>query len=510
MSVNRLLARRAGIDTYQQPVVYMRSDCDVCRAEGFQSQAQVELISSSGHHLLAILHQVSSSWLRNDEIALSESAWNLMGAAEGDELVVRHPPVLDSLTHLRTKLHGGRLDYVALRALMNDVSRGRVPDIHLASFVTLCAGDGLDFDETVALTRAMVDVGERLDWGTSPVVDKHCIGGLPGNRTTLIVVPIVAACGVVMPKTSSRAITSAAGTADVMETLAPVDLDMAAMRRVVEQEGGCIAWGNAMRISPADDMLIRVERPLSIDSEGLMVASILSKKAAMGSQRVLIDIPVGALTKVRNPAAADRLSRSLVAVGAALGLQVQTVLTDGNQPVGRGVGPALEAMDVMAVLERTAGAPQDLRERALVLAGLSLEMADKAAPGMGRSLAREVLDDGRALAKFIAICEAQGGLRVPPKAAHMHRVCAPVDGVVSAIDTRLVARTAKLAGAPRDPAAGASVHVRVQDRVKRGDPLFTLHAESLGELQYALSFVRSQLPIVRIEAGVEAAGLAPP
>ncbi|RYF83732.1 MAG: thymidine phosphorylase family protein [Comamonadaceae bacterium] len=499
MTPNRLRARRAGIDTYQQPVVYMRSDCHVSRAEGFESQAQVEVIHNACH-LLAVLHQVSSDWLRADEIAFSESAWSLIGAAEGDEVVVRHPPVLDSLTHLRTKLHGGRLHYEALRSLMRDVSCGRVPDIHLASFVTLCAGKSLNFDETVALTRAMVDVGERLDWGTSPVMDKHCVGGLPGNRTTLIVVPIVAACGVLMPKTSSRAITSAAGTADVMETLAPVDLSLTAMRRVVESEGACIAWGKAMRVSPADDMLIRVERPLSIDSEGLMVASILSKKAAMGSQRVLIDIPVGTLAKVRNPAAARQLSGSLVAVGAALGLQVQTVFTDGNQPVGRGVGPGLEAMDVMAVLERTADAPQDLRERALVLAGLILEMAGKAALGMGGSVARQVLDDGRALEKFLAICEAQGGLRVPPKAAHAHCVEAPAGGVVSAIDTRLVARMAKLAGAPRDPAAGATVHVRVMDAVKRGDPLYTLHAQSLGALQYALSFVHAQLPIVRIEA----------
>lgn len=502
MSPNRLLARRAGIDTYQQPVVYMRSDCDACRAEGFQSQAQVEVVSSR-RHLLAILHQVSSDWLRNDEVALSEAAWLLLGAKEGDELAVRHPPPLESLGHLRAKLHGERLDYAALRALMEDVSRGRVPDIHLASFVTLCAGEGLDLAETMALTRAMVDVGERVDWGTAPVMDKHCIGGLPGNRTTLIIVPIVASCGVVMPKTSSRAITSAAGTADVMETLAPVDLSLAAMRRVVEREGGCIAWGNAMRVSPADDMLIRVERPLSIDSEGLMVASILSKKAAMGSQRVLIDIPVGAQTKMRSAAAAEHLSRSLISVGAGLGMQVRTAFTDGSQPVGRGVGPALEAMDVMAVLERASNAPLDLRERALELAGQLLEMADKAAPGTGKSRASEVLDDGRALAKFISICEAQGGLRVPPKAAFTHDVCAPVDGVVSAIDTRLVARTAKLAGAPRDSAAGASVHVRVGERVARGAPVLTLHAESRGELQYALSFVRSQLPIVCVKAGIE-------
>ena len=499
MPTDRLLARRADIDTYQQPVVYMRSDCHVCRAEGFQSQAQVEVVAG-GRHLLAILHHVGSDWLRHDEIALSEAAWRMLGAADGNEVEVRHPPVQDSLAHLRAKVHGGRLGYSALRALMEDVSQGRLSDIHLASFVTVCAGGGLDFDETVALTRAMVDVGERIDWGVSPVMDKHCIGGLPGNRTTLLVVPIVTACGVLMPKTSSRAITSAAGTADAMETLAPVDLNLATMRRVVEREGGCIAWGGATRISPADDMLIRVERPLNLDSEGLLVASILSKKISVGSQRVLIDLPVGPMTKVRSTAAAEQLAGSLVAVGAALGLQVRTVFTDGTQPVGRGIGPALEAMDVMAVLQGHIDAPADLRERALLLAGAILEMAGRSEPGAGQALAREVLADGRALAKFIAICEAQGGLLVPPRAAHTHQVTAPIGGVVSAIDTRLVARAAKLAGAPRDPAAGATMHVRLRDRVEAGQPLFALHAQSMGALQYALSFVHAQLPVVRLEA----------
>lgn len=498
MPSNQLLARRAGIDTYQQAVVYMRNDCPVCRAEGFQSQAQVEL-TSRDRRLLAILHHVDSTWLQNDEIALSEAAWTLLGAKDGDEVSVRHPPVLESLGHLRAKVHGIRFGYAALRELMDDASHGRLSDIHLASFVTVCAGGRLDLDETVALTRAMVDVGERIDWGAWAVSDKHCIGGLPGNRTTLIVVPVVAACGVVMPKTSSRAITSAAGTADVMETLAPVNLDLAAMRRVVEREGGCIAWGGATRISPADDVLIRVERPLNVDSEGLLVASILSKKAAVGSQRVLVDIPVGPLAKVRSIDSGAQLSHSLVTVGAALGLHVRTVFTDGTQPVGRGIGPALEATDVMAVLERRAGAPADLRERALMLAGLVLEMAGKSAAGEGLKLAREVLDDGRALARFAGICDAQGGMRVPPRAAHTFGVAAHLDGVVTAIDIRLVTRAAKLAGAPRDLPAGAHMDVHVGDHVALGQPLFTLHAESEGALQYALSFLRSQSPVVRIE-----------
>jgi len=494
----RLFARRARIDTYQQPVVYMHRDCAVCRAEGFEAQAQVEVVAN-GHEVLAILHRVEADWLCADEVALSDAAWNLLELQGGEAVIVRHAAPLESLKFLRAKVYGRKLDYASMRALIDDVGHGRVSDLHLAAFVTACAGGRLDQEETVALTRAMVDVGERIRWPLSPVMDKHCVGGLPGNRTTMIVVPIVAACGVVMPKTSSRAITSPAGTADAMETLAPVNLDVAAMRRVVEREGGFIAWGGAARLSPADDMLIRVERPLDLDSEAQLVASVLSKKLAAGSERVVIDIPVGPTAKVRGSAAAQSLAASLTDVGAAVGLQVRVIQSDGRQPVGRGIGPALEAMDVMAVLQRRADAPQDLRERALVLAGAVLEMAGRAAAGTGVTLAAYTLDSGRALSKFVAICEAQGGMREPPRAPFQRAVPAHGDGRVGAIDNRRLARAAKLAGAPQDAAAGAMIHVRLGDSVITGQPLFTLHAQAPGELAYALAYVDAQSPIVEID-----------
>ena len=493
-----LRARRALIDTYQQPVVYMRSDCAVCRAEGFEAQAQVE-VAANGREVLAILHRVDAPWLGRDEAALSEAAWEWLALQGGEAVTVRHAPPLESLKFVRAKVYGRKLDYSSMRALIDDVSRGRVSDLHLAAFVTACAGGRLDQDETVALTRAMVDVGERIRWSHSPVMDKHCVGGLPGNRTTPIVVAIVAACGVVMPKTSSRAITSPAGTADTMETLAPVTLDIATMRRVVEREGGCIAWGGAARLSPADDMLIRVERPLDLDSEAQLVASVLSKKVAAGSERVLIDLPVGPTAKVRSRAAAQSLAASLIAVGAAVGLQVQVLQTDGLQPVGRGIGPALEAFDVLAVLQCQPQAPQDLRQRALALAGALLEMAGRAVPGAGLTLATRTLDGGQALAKFIAICNAQGGLREPPRAGHCEAVAATIAGRVGAIDNRRLARAAKLAGAPREPAAGATLLVRLGDTVAAGQPLLTLHAQAPGELAYALAFVHGQTPVIAID-----------
>ncbi len=368
------------------------------------------------------------------------------------------------------------------------MAAGRYSDIELSAFIAGCAGQRLDESEIVGLTRAMIDAGDRLEWGKPMIVDKHCVGGLPGNRTTPIVVPIVAANGLTMPKTSSRAITSPAGTADTMEMMAPVELELAAMRRVVEQTGGCIVWGGAVRLSPADDVLIRVERALDVDSEGQLVASVLSKKAAAGSTHLVIDIPVGASAKVRSPEDAERLTGLLEMVAEDLGMTLRVVVTDGRQPVGRGLGPALEAFDVLGVLQNEPSAPADLRARAAFLAGAVLELGGAAAPGDGEALAVRTLDSGAAWAKFQEICEAQGGRREPPRSIHRLPVVAPHAGRIGAIDNRKLAKVAKLAGAPAAPAAGAELHVRLGEAVARGDHLFTIHAESPGELDYAAAY----------------------
>jgi thymidine phosphorylase len=492
-----LKLRRLGIDTYQEPVVYMRSECHVCRSEGFSARARVQ-IELDGRTIIATLNVITSDLLSLDEAGLSETAWRLLGAREGDNILLSHPAPLESLGHVRSKIYGKRLDSSAMNAIMSDVAVGLYSDVHLSSFITACAGDGLNLQEMTDLTRAMVGVGERLDWGRAPIVDKHCVGGLPGNRTTLLIVPIVAASGMTMPKTSSRAITSPAGTADTMETLAPVALDLSAMRRVVEREGGCIAWGGAVRLSPADDILIGVERALDLDSEGQLVASILSKKVAAGSTHVIVDVPVGPTAKVRSTEAARTLGSHLVEVGRAVGLKVRVVVTDGTQPVGRGVGPALEARDVLAVLRGSPDAPPDLRERALALAGRVLEFSPNVHEGTGKVLAQSILESGRALRKFEAICEAQGGMREPPHAAHTAEVIARRAGRVAGIDNRRLARIAKLAGAPTAPASGLELHTYLEAGVEKGQTLFTVHAEARGELAYALDYVNANPDIVQI------------
>ncbi len=501
-SRSTLQARRMGIDTYRENVVYMHAECEVCRSEGFESQARV-FVSCGSAGIPATLNVITSDLLRQGEAGLSDVAWIALNASDGDELKVEHLPPPISMSHVRAKVYGRQLDLAEYKAIVNDVVAGRLSNIEIAAFLTACAVDRLSPNEVASLTEAMLGAGERLTWPSEVIADKHCIGGLPGNRTTPIVVAIVAACGGVIPKTSSRAITSPAGTADVMETLAPVNLNLDAMRRVVHAEGGCIAWGGSVALSPADDVLIRVERPLDLDSEGQLVASVLSKKAAAGATHVVIDMPVGPTAKVRTREAAASLRSLLEASAARMGLQLQVIETDGRAPVGRGIGPALEARDVLAVLHQRPDAPLDLRERAISLAGAVLELTGIAAEGAGSAVARQTLESGRALLKFERICEAQGGMRQPGLAAHTRTFVAQDHGLITTIDNRKLARAAKLAGAPRDATAGITLDVRLCDAVEPAQPLFTLHANSPGELAYAAEYVESQSGIVAINERVQ-------
>ncbi|HZW11946.1 MAG TPA: thymidine phosphorylase family protein [Noviherbaspirillum sp.] len=496
-SANLLRMRRIGIDTYLEPVIYMRSDCHICRSEGFEAYSRVEVWRGK-KRIIATLNVVDTPLITHDEAGLSEAAWHALGGQDGDNIKVFHPAPVQSFSHVRAKIYGKPITSEGANEIMRDIVDGRYSDIEMAAFISTCAGNRMDMAETTAVTRAMINVGKRLQWGTHPVVDKHCVGGLPGNRTTLIVVPIVAAAGLTIPKTSSRAITSPAGSADTMETLAPVSLDIHQIRKVVEREHGCIAWGGGVSLSPADDILIRVERPLGLDSDGQLVASVLSKKVAAGSTHVLIDIPVGPTAKVRSQEAAHALSERLITVGHDLGITLQTVITDGSQPIGRGVGPALEALDVLAVLQNAPDAPIDLRERALMLAGRVLEIGGKADQGAGLAMARGILESGLAWNKFQAICDAQGGMRVPPRASHTHVMTSKHRGHVKGIDNRRIARIAKLAGAPKAAAAGIVFHAPLGTAVDVGQPLLTIHAESPGELAYARTYAEAQEDMILV------------
>ena len=495
---SQLALRRVAIDTWRENVAYLHRDCAVYRAEGFQALSKIE-VRANGLRILATVNVVDDSAIVGcHELGLSEDAFAQLGVEPGYKVAVAQAEPPESMGALFRKIAGERLGRADFRAIVRDIADHRYSKIELTAFVVACNRDELDREEVYFLSDAMVQTGQRLDWHAPQVVDKHCIGGIPGNRTSMLVVPIVAAYGMLCPKTSSRAITSPAGTADTMEVLAHVELPLEQLQAIVRDHYGCLAWGGTAQLSPADDVLISVERPLSIDSPGQMVASILSKKIAAGSNHVVLDIPVGPTAKVRTEDAAHRLGDRLTAVAARFGLAATCIRTDGNQPVGRGIGPALEAHDILAVLQNKSDAPADLRHRAAVLAGAALEIGGAAEPGAGYALALATLADGQAWTKFQRICQAQGGMREPPKALHIRPLTAARAGRIVQINNRKIAQLAKLAGAPEAKAAGVTMEVMLGADVGIGQPLLQLHADTAGELAYAMEYACRNPDIIEI------------
>lgn len=500
MTVNesKLKVKFLGVNTYTQPVLFIREDSHICKSEGFRAPARVKVMAN-GCSLIATLNTIQSDVLHHDEASLSTYAWNFLKLKEGDLICISHPKPLKSLSYIRSKIYGNELKANELDEIIEDLSAGHLSDIDIAMFLSAAAAVGLNQKETLDLTRAMVKTGQTLTWPSDLVVDKHCVGGLPGNRTTLIVVPVVAAFGLMIPKTSSRAITSPAGTADTMEVFAPVNLDIHTIRHVVEKENGCIVWGGSVSLSPADDLLISVERPLDLDSKGQLVASILSKKIAVGSNHLLIDIPIGATAKIRTSEQANTLKTLLETTAAAFSIKTTIIISDGTQPVGRGIGPALEARDVWSVLACDAHAPQDLRDRALTLAGHIIEFSPDVQAGTGKEIATLILDSGRALKKFEAICKAQGGLFAIPTSKFQYTVAATKSGKIINIDNRHIARIAKLAGAPTYKSSGVELLTNINTMVTKNQPLFVIHAEAKGELDYAVSYLEQGVTVFEIE-----------
>ena len=468
-----LQLRRVAIDTYKENVAYLHRDCHVYRSEGFQALSKVEVSGEGGSRpVLAVLNVVDDDSITTPEqLGLSEDAFEQLGLAEGAAASVAHARPPASLHAIHRKIAGQRLDYPDYAAITRDIVEHRYSKIEMAAFLVACTEAGMERDEVLHLTRAMVASGERLDWGEPLVADKHCIGGIPGNRTSMLVVPIVAAHGMFIPKTSSRAITSPAGTADTMEVLARVELPPDRLKEIVRRQRGCLAWGGTARLAPVDDILISVERPLSIDSPGQLVASILAKKLAAGATHLLIDIPTGPSAKVRNQRDALRLRKLFEFVGDRVGLHLEVLITDGHQPIGRGIDPQQ---------------PRDLREKALQLASRILEFDPDVRGGQGYALARDILESGRALEKMQAIIAAQGASDVTREVGHLcHTISAEHDGSVAAIDNQQMARIARLAGAPMDKGAGVDLYRKVGDKVGRGEPLYAIHAEFDADFAFA-------------------------
>jgi AMP phosphorylase len=429
------------------------------------------------------------------KIGLFEEVLKSLGAKNGDEIDIIPAGKPLSLEFIKKKLDGFKLTKKEIEQIVWDIIHNKLNDAEMTFFVAACYSNQLDMDETAWLTEAMTYSGDVLKLRRHPIMDKHCVGGVAGNRTTMIVVPIVAAAGLTIPKTSSRSITSPSGTADTVEVLMDVNVNLKKMKKIVQKTNGCLVWGGSLNLAPADDKIITVERPLSIDAKSQLLASVMSKKASVSATHLLIDIPVGAGSKITCSKKALVLKKDFESISERLGIQVNVIITDGTKPIGNGIGPVLEAKDVLYVLRRDKRRPLDLEEKSVKLAGIMLEMGGKAKKGEGKWLARQILESGRANKKMIEIIKAQSGKEISPDDLKVGKskfeYKAWKDGTISTINNRAISKIARVAGAPDDKGAGIYLNKHVGSEVKKGDVLYTVYAHNKIELNFAKKALES-------------------
>lgn len=443
------------------------------------------IIKIKNKKIISVVDTVSGI-IKPSEIGVSEEILQILNIKDKVIVEISLCERPYSIELIKKKMNGDKLSRDEIREIIFNISNNSLTEVEVAFFISAVYLKGMDMEETGYLIESMVDSGTRLKL-PGKVVDKHSIGGVAGNRTTPIVVSICAAAGLIMPKTSSRAITSAAGTADTLETIAKVDFSINEIKTILKKAGACFVWGGALGLAPVDDKIIKIEKIANIDSVPQLLASILSKKISVGSKYLLIDIPCGESAKVSKKEAID-LKQKFITLGNKFGLKIEVVTTEGTEPIGNGVGPALEINDVIAVLNRK-NYPKDLEEKSVSLAGQILELAEVVKKGDGEKLALEILNSKKAYNKFEEIITAQKGKIIIQKPGKYYfDILADKDLEIAHIDNKYLNQLARLAGCPEDKKAGVYLYKKKGSIAKKGDKLLTIYAESNEKLDYAKKF----------------------
>jgi thymidine phosphorylase len=492
---DKLKIKSIGFDTDKDIFFYINKYCPIVLREGLKSTSRIQIENIVGELIL-----VDNDFIKTDEIALSNSAFEKLKTTDGIVKISKIPPI-KSFNAIKKKANGIEITKDEMLEIISDINKGYYTKTHIGAFAIVCSEQRMTINEITYLTDAMVKVGNRIKWDWDIVVDKHCIGGVPANRTTNVAIPIIASYGLHIPKTSSRAITSPSGTADTMEVLCNVNHGPDEIKNIVAKTNGCICWGGNYGLSPTDNTLIEIRKLLATDSDGLMVASVLSKKIAAGSTHILIVIPIGETAKVKDKTDFNKLKDLFEKVGSNLGVKVLCIYESGEQPIGNGIGPNLEALDIMKVLKNESDAPQDLKKTSLELAGKIIEFDINIKEGDGIKIATKILESGDAYKKFLEIAEIQGGLKTDiPTAKIKHDIISNKDGKVVFFDNNKIAQLCRYAGCPSVKEAGIYLYKHLNDEVKNGEILYTIHTNSDGELKQILDFIeKNNNQIIKID-----------
>jgi len=463
-------------------------------AQRFGLRAGDELCLRWRRRQTNVVIDLTSTLVKLGEIGLFREVFDHYEIRPGELLELSLAGRPKSIQAIQEKLLGHKLSYQEIYSIISDIAEYKLNETTIAFFIASAFGQNkFSRRETYYLTKAMAETGRMFNFGRK-VADKHSTGGLPGNRVTPIIVAIVASYGICIPKTSSRAITSAAGTADTFEVLAPVTFQSDEVEKLVKKVGACIVWG-AEKIAPADDRIIKASYQLSLEPYVKMTVSIMAKKVAMGIKYLIIDIPVGPTTKVPKLKKAKQLKELFGNLAEMFKIKIRVIIHRAKGPVGRGIGPTLEARDILRVLQQKPDRPLDLEKKSVWLAGNLLELVGKAKKGSGMVLAKQALANGQAWQKMQEIIEAQGGnpkidSEKIPQGKITHQVKAKYPGRVIFINNKNLVEICRLLGAPAEKKAGIYLNKIIGDRIKRGETIFTLYTPNKLHLNLALTALK--------------------
>ncbi len=485
-----LSLKHISINSFNENIIYLHKDCEAYKVDEISNMTKVE-VHGGVTPIFGFLEIIEDDGiLATNELGLNNEAFKLINLPEGADVSLTIAPQPPSIPFIKRKMLGNILSETEYVAIINDISNHRYSNIDTAAFL-IATGSFMTAPETLSLTQSLVG-NKVFHWDNENiVVDHHCLGGIPGNKTDIIITAIIAAYGMPILKTASRSITSCAGVADTFSVLANVDLDEQKIRQLIENERGVIVDYNTLPLVSACKMLSSIERTLGISQQHNIVSEILAIKLASGVTNLVLDIPVGPTSRIKSIENAVQIRKLVEYIGDMLSLKIDAVITDGSEPIGYGVGAVLEARDVMKVLRNRDDAPQDLREKSLFLAGRILEFDPKLRGGQGYLVAKEILQSGRALEAINRIIYNQGKAPQARLGNLTREITATRSGIVDSINNQRITHLGILAGAGQYPGAGFDLLKKVGDSVSAGEPLYIIHSTNSNDFAMANSAIDS-------------------